>query len=259
MSATQIMPALFLGHGSPMNALQNNTTTKQWQELGQTLPRPRAILLISAHWLTRGTAISTASRPQTIHDFGGFPAELFAMQYPAAGAPELAEQIAASLSIPVTRIDSQGLDHGSWSALVHLYPEADIPVFQLSLDQNLRAQQQFQVGRELRRWREQGVLIIGSGNVVHNLRALAPGCPPLPWASRFNQAVAESLMAEEDPALLDYKTLVDTGTAELCHPTDEHLQPLFYLLGSAFPGERRLLFNNSLEMGAISMLSLQLG
>ncbi|QYJ75814.1 4,5-DOPA dioxygenase extradiol [Shewanella sp. FJAT-52076] len=256
--STLPMPALFLGHGSPMNALEHTPISQSWRKLGQTLPRPRAILMISAHWNTRGTLVSAATQPDTIHDFGGFPDALYAMQYPAPGAPELAAQISAL--IPNSRLDhSRGLDHGAWSLLVHLYPEADIPVLQLSLDMQLTPEQEYGTGRALRTLREQGVLIIGSGNTVHNLRALVPGDSAYPWASAFNEAIGQRLLDKTDDAVLDYTSLVNTDTARLCHPTDEHLRPLFYLLGTGYPDEPRTLFNNQLTMGAISMLSLKLG
>ncbi|MCL2917770.1 4,5-DOPA dioxygenase extradiol [Shewanella litorisediminis] len=252
------MPALFLGHGSPMNALEHTPISQSWRELGQTLPKPRAILMISAHWNTRGTLVTAAPKPETIHDFGGFPDTLYAMQYPAPGAPELAAQIATLL--PNCSLDkTRGLDHGAWSLLVHLYPEADVPILQLSLDMQLKPEQEYGTGRALRTLREQGVLIIGSGNTVHNLRALVAGDGAYPWASAFNGAIGQKLLDKADDAVLNYTNLVDGDTARLCHPTDEHLRPLFYVLGTGYPDEPRALFNNQLTMGAISMLSLKLG
>lgn len=258
-NASSRMPAIFVGHGSPMNAIEETTYTRQWQQWGQRLPAPKAILVVSAHWLTYGTAVTGATMPETIHDFGGFPAKLYAQQYKVPGDPELARQIAAALEQPVTVDEQRGLDHGAWSVLMHMYPDADIPVLQLSIDPRLTPQQQYALGRQLRPLREQGILIVASGNVVHNLRVMRFDGPAYPWAQEFTEAITQKLQAGDDAAILNYQHLVSPQVAQMCHPTDDHLQPLFYLLGAGYDDEPRQLFNNSIDLRAIAMLSLQMG
>ncbi|MCL1076264.1 4,5-DOPA dioxygenase extradiol [Shewanella dokdonensis] len=253
------MPAIFVGHGSPMNAIEETAYTRQWQQWGQQLPVPKAILVISAHWLTYGTAVTGSEQPETIHDFGGFPAKLYAQQYSAPGDPQLAQQLAKTVGANIIVDDTRGLDHGVWSVLMHMYPQANIPVLQLSIDPRMTPQQQYALGRQLRPLREQGILLVGSGNVVHNLRVLRFDGPAYPWAQEFTDAVASKLQSHDDAAVLDYKNLVSPQVAQMCHPTDDHLQPLFYLLGTSYDDEPRQLFNNSIDLRAIAMLSLQIG
>jgi len=224
------LPSLFLAHGNPMNALSANVFSKDWQTL-LAGARPRAILVVSAHWCTRGTLITGNQRPATIHDFGGFPQALFDMQYPSPGDPALAAEIAASLPVPVGVSDDWGLDHGTWSVLVHLFPEADIPVLQLSLAPDQPAEYHFRLGQALRPWRERGVLIIGSGNIVHNLRKWMqePQGDPS-WAIAFDSYIATAITKRDWPALIHYQNGPNARDAV---PTVEHYLPLLYCAGAA--------------------------
>lgn len=256
------MPALFLGHGSPMNALEENHYTAAWEKLGRELPRPRAIIAVSAHWYTRGTAVTAMSMPRTIHDFGGFPQALHDVRYPAPGSPELAQQIAELLAPIAVRADHEwGLDHGSWGVLVKMYPQADIPVVQLSVDATQPPQWHFELGQKLAALRDQGVMIVASGNVVHNLRMLrwdGKG-DVFPWANEFDHYVRDNLNwsgpVEQHP-LVNY---LDHPGAKLSNPTPEHYLPLLYILGTRQPGESISIPVDGIEMGAISMLSVQVG
>ncbi|CAK9883904.1 MAG: 4,5-DOPA dioxygenase extradiol [Candidatus Erwinia impunctatus] len=256
------MPALFLGHGSPMNVLESNRYTETWQAQAALLPRPRAIVAISAHWYTRGTAVTAMAQPRTIHDFGGFPQALFDTQYPAPGSPELAEEIAELLApVHVERNQSWGLDHGAWGTLIKMYPQADIPVVQLSIDGTQSPLWHFSMGRKLSALRDKGVLIVASGNVVHNLRQIRwqDEGEPYPWAQAFNQYVSENLgwqgEAEQHP-LINF--MAHEGAA-LSHPTPEHYLPLLYILGARRQDEPVTTLIDGLEMGAISMLSVRVG
>lgn len=255
------MPALFLGHGSPMNALDDNTYTRVWESLAARLPRPKAILVISAHWLTRGTAVTAMSAPKTIHDFGGFPQALFDLRYPAPGDPVLASRIAELLT-PFTEAAVQldqdwGLDHGSWSVLAKMYPDASIPVLQLSLDMRLAPQAHFALGQRLAALRDEGVLIMGSGNVVHNLRQLDMHSTGYDWAHRFNDAIRETILSGQFEQVIDYPAF--GYDADLAVPTSEHFLPLLYALGARVDGESIQILCDQIELGSISMLSLVLG
>lgn len=254
------MPALFIGHGSPMNALQHNQYTQSWQRLGAQIPRPKAILAISAHWTTRGTAVTAMAAPPTIHDFGGFPQALFDIVYPVAGDPALAARVCDLLApTPVQMDQSWGLDHGSWSVLCKMYPAADVPVLQLSIDLTQDAAFHLDLGRRLAVLREEGVLILGSGNLVHNLRTAVWGdaVPAFDWAPRFNRTMRDSLLTGDGAQLLDAMT-VDPD-ARLSVPTPEHFLPLLYIVGSKQPFETTALFNDVIELGSIGMLSLGFG
>lgn len=260
MTQTQRMPALFIGHGNPMNALQNNPCTQSWQRLGAQIPRPKAILAISAHWTTRGTAVTAMATPATLHDFGGFPQELFDIAYPAAGDPALAARVRALLApMPVTMDQSWGLDHGTWSVLCKMYPAADVPVVQLSLDLTQEAAFHLDLGRRLAPLREEGVLIIGSGNLVHNLRTLSwdSTTSAFDWAQRFNSTMRECLLADDSAPLLHAMTA--HPDVQLAIPTSEHFLPLLYIVGSKQPDEDITLFNDVIELGSIGMLSLGYG
>lgn len=252
------MPALFIGHGSPMNAIEDNEYSRSWRELGKTLPRPSAIFCVSAHWITMGnTKVATTGRPETIHDFGGFPQALFDQQYPAPGAPDLARQTVALVQkTHVLEDDHWGLDHGAWSVLLQMFPEADIPVFQLSIDYRRPAQYHYELARELKSLREKGVLLIGSGNLVHNLRALNFENKAYDWALEFDGKMAGWLKEGQDDLALAYDKLGSTAT--LSHPTVDHLLPLFYTLGVADAKDQRIFFNEKIELGAISMRSMSL-
>jgi 4,5-DOPA dioxygenase extradiol len=256
----QRMPAVFLGHGSPMNALELNTYTAAWHKLGETLPRPKAILAVSAHWFIRGTAVTAMQSPKTIHDFGGFPQALFDMQYPASGDPVLASRVQTLLSPLAVGLDeSWGLDHGTWSVLKHVYPEADIPVVQLSIDGTQPPAYHYQLAARLRALRDEGILILGSGNVVHNLRvinrnAMAPG---FDWAVRFNKLVRENLASGNHALLIDYEGL--GSDAMMSIPTPEHYLPLLYVIGLQEKGEAITVACDGIQNASISMLSVVIG
>lgn len=253
------MPALFIGHGSPMNTLENNADTASWREIAFALPRPKAILAISAHWVTRELAVTAMAQPATLHDFGGFPRELFEFQYPAPGDPALATRVAALLAPePVAMDQDWGLDHGSWSVLAHMFPKADIPVLQLSLDGRRPLAWHYDLARRLRPLREEGVLILGSGNVVHNLRGMAWNWPEtaFDWADRFNASVRQALLDGDTSHLIE---LVTPGAmsedARLAVPTLEHYLPLLYISAQRVEGEAIHLFNDRIAYGSIGMLS----
>ena len=257
---TAPMPAVFFGHGSPMNALEHNRYTAAWRRLGEGLPRPKAILAVSAHWYLRGTAVTAMETPRTIHDFGGFPRALFAVQYPAPGEPLLAQRVRGLLAPTAVALDKDwGLDHGTWSVLVHVFPNADVPVVQLSLDATLAPSDHYQLARRLAPLRDDGILILGSGNVVHNLGRIqwAEDAPPYDWATRFNTRVREALLARDHAALIDYAAF---GTdARLSVPTPEHYLPLLYVVAQQTESGSVSLPVDGIELGSISMLSVAVG
>ncbi|PKH25339.1 4,5-DOPA dioxygenase extradiol [Enterobacterales bacterium CwR94] len=259
---SSLMPALFLGHGSPMNVLEENTYTETWRRLGKALPRPKAIIAVSAHWYTRGTAVTAMAQPRTIHDFGNFPQALFDTHYRAPGSPELAAQIADVLA-PVTVVQDQewGFDHGAWGVLIKMYPDADIPVVQLSVDGTQPPLFHYQLGQKLAALREQGIMIVASGNVVHNLRLVRwqGEADPYPWATAFNDTVKANLdwqgPAEQHP-LVNF--MQHEGAAE-SNPTAEHYLPLLYVLGARVGDEPVTVPVDGIVMGSLSMLSVQVG
>jgi|SRR5579862_421902 len=256
-----MMPAIFLGHGNPMNALLRNPYTEAWRAIGAQLPRPRAVVAISAHWYTPDTRVTLNDKPRTIHDFGGFPPELYRVQYPAAGDPLLARTVQALLDPIDVRLDeSWGLDHGTWSVLCHVFPQADVPVIQLSINETEPPEFHFALGEKLAPLREDGVLIIGSGNLVHNLHTYAWGRhaqEPYDWALRF-EAAAKQLMLERNFApLITYQQL--GADALLSIPTPEHYLPLLYVLGSTQDDEVIRFPLSGVDGGSISMLSVQVG
>jgi 4,5-DOPA dioxygenase extradiol len=258
LPATPRMPVLFVGHGTPMNAIEDNAYNRAWRAVGDGLPIPRAILCVSAHWTTRGVVlVHVGDRPKTIHDFWGFPAELYAQQYPAPGAPDVAratiELVRGSHLEPD---ETWGLDHGAWSVLMRMFPKADIPVFQLSLDLARAPRDLLDLARELKPLRERGVLIIGSGNIVHNLRALAPGAGPYDWAESFDAQVASALERGDTAAVAD--ALSSGREAQLANPTPEHFLPLLFAAGAADAKDTLSFFNASFDMGSLSMRSLVL-
>ncbi|ECG8589490.1 4,5-DOPA dioxygenase extradiol [Salmonella enterica subsp. salamae] len=262
MSLTR-MPALFLGHGSPMNVLDDNGYTRAWRRLGETLPRPRAVVMVSAHWYTRGTSVTAMERPQTIHDFGGFPQALYDAHYPAPGSPSLAQRLVEQLAPVAVTLDNNGwgYDHGSWGVLIKMYPHADIPVVQLSIDSTQPAAWHVEVGRKLAALRDEGVMLVASGNVVHNLRAVRwhGENTPYPWAVSFNDYVKANLTWQgptEQHPLVNY--LQHEGGA-LSNPTPEHFLPLLYVLGAWDGAEPITIPVDGIEMGSISMLSVQVG
>jgi 4,5-DOPA dioxygenase extradiol len=258
---TEIMPAIFLGHGNPMNALQTNSYTKAWADIGTDIPRPKAILSISAHWYIARTAVTAMQTPKTIHDFGGFPQELYEVKYPAPGDPALADSIRALLSPNVVDLDDGwGLDHGTWSVLCHLFPKADVPVVQLSIDQTKPTSFHYELGKKLAQLRDEGILIIGSGNIVHNLRAYdwsQPLAKPYDWAIRFEERVRELLLAEDDAPLINYENLGNGVLRSV--PTPDHYLPLLYVIGCRKRSDKISFPVNGMDGGSISMLAVQIG
>jgi 4,5-DOPA dioxygenase extradiol len=255
------MPAVFFGHGNPMNALQKNAWTSGWAGVGAALPRPKAILSVSAHWYLPATAVTAISRPRTIHDFGGFPPALYEVQYPAAGSPELASRVADLLAPMEVAMDrSWGLDHGTWSVLVHAYPGADVPVVQLSIDESKPARWHYELARKLAPLRDEGVLVMGSGNMVHNLHTYSWGkrpVEPYDWALRFETMARQTLSAAEFATLVDYESL--GRDAMLAAPTPDHYLPLLYVLAQHQPGERVSFPVEGFDGGSISMLAVRIG
>lgn len=253
------MPAVFIGHGSPMNALERNRYTESWRAMAATLPqKPKAVLCISAHWLTRGLAVTAMPQPRTIHDFAGFPRELSALQYPAPGDAALAARLAGLLApTPVAQDQAWGLDHGAWSVLVHLFPQADVPVVQLSLDASQPESFHYALGQRLSALRDEGVLILGSGNVVHNLGLINWRGGAHDWATRFNDWARACIEAGEHPALIDWQRQGEDG--RLSVPTPEHYWPLLPVLGAQRADEAAQVGVDGVELGSISMLTVQVG
>lgn len=264
------MPVLFMGHGSPMNAIEANVFSEAWRATGAAMPKPKAVLCISAHWLTRGVKITAMEKPRTIHDFGGFPQALFDVEYPALGHPELAQETQTLLqSIPVSLDHDWGLDHGAWSVLKQMYPNADVPVLQLSIDYYQPAAFHYTLGKSLSALRKKGVLILGSGNMVHNLGML--GMPPdkktegwdfsveygYDWALEMQANFRKHLLDGNHQALIDYQTM--GRAAQLAIPTPDHYFPLLYTLGLQEKNEALVLFNDVAVAGSITMTSLRIG
>lgn len=261
MTQPSRMPAIFVGHGNPMNALARNQYTEGWRQLGRSLPKPSAILCVSAHWYVPDVAVTAMRQPRTIHDFGGFPRELYQVAYPAPGSPELAQRVARMLApLSVTLDHSWGLDHGTWSVLAHVYPDATIPVIQLSIDENREAAAHYQIASRLAALRDEGVLIIGSGNIVHNLHAYAWGnhtAAAYDWAFRF-ESQARRLLADGDFApLVDYEAL--GPDALLSAPTPDHYLPLLYVIAQRQQDEPVSFPVAGFDGGSISMLSVRIG
>ncbi|WP_113924697.1 4,5-DOPA-extradiol-dioxygenase [Cognataquiflexum aquatile] len=261
--STHLMPALFIGHGSPMNGIEDNEFSRQWSILGKEIPKPSAVLVVSAHWLTRGTWITAMDHPKTIHDFGGFPQELFEVQYPAPGSPTLAKETSELItSVPVGLDHEWGLDHGTWMVVRHMYPDANIPVLQLSIDYYESPDFHYQLGKELRELRKRGVLIIGSGNMVHNLRMVAWNKLNGPefgfdWALEMNTLFKTKIQSKDHRDLIDYKNLGHAG--RLAIPTPDHYFPLLYLLGIQGEKEDVSFFNDKAVGGSLTMTSVKFG
>ena len=257
------MPVLFIGHGSPMNAIEDNEFSKGWREMGKRLPRPAAILCISAHWETKGTMVTAMEHPPTIHDFGGFPKRLYEVLYPAPGDPALARDTKEKVRNRVVELDHKwGLDHGAWSVIRRLYPEADIPVVQLSLDYYIKPQDHYDMAKELASLRQKGVLIIGSGNMVHNLRMVSwenmdtPGFA-FDWAVEANDNMKRMIIDGDHQSLINYNS---QGKAfSLAIPTAEHFLPLLYVLALKDADEEIELFNDRHVAGSLSMTSVKVG
>lgn len=257
----KMLPAIFFGHGNPMNAVARNGYTEAWRRIGQETPKPKAILSISAHWFIPETGVTISIAPKTIHDFGGFPSELYQVQYPAPGDAALARRVQKLLSpLDVTLDNSWGLDHGTWSVLRHVYPAADIPVVQLSIDETKPASFHFEVGKKLAPLRDEGVLIVGSGNLVHNLHTYAWGRhprDPYDWAVRFEIVAKEMILAGDFKPLVNYETL--GRDAALSIPTPDHYLPLLYVLAAGQQGDRIRFPVDGVDGGSISMLAVQIG
>ena len=254
-------PAIFFGHGNPMNALLDNAYTKAWAGLGAAIPRPAAILCISAHWFVPETGVTVSTAPRTIHDFGGFPAPLYQVQYPAPGDPALARRVQQMLApLPVTLDERWGLDHGTWSVLTHVYPKADVPIVQLSIDEREPASFHYEIGKRLAPLRDEGVLIVGSGNLVHNLHAFAWGrhnVEPFDWALRFEQNARDMLVAGEQAPLVEYDRL--GRDALLSIPTPDHYLPLLYVIATRQQDDPISFPVEGVDGGSVSMLAVRVG
>jgi 4,5-DOPA dioxygenase extradiol len=259
---TDIMPVLFVGHGSPMNAIEENEFVQEWRRLGKTIPRPDAILCISAHWETSGTHVTAMQKPSTIHDFGGFPQELYNVRYPAPGSPELAHEIKRTATVPIGLDEKWGLDHGAWSVIRNIYPEADIPVIEMSIDYHSSMKKHFELAKELSFLRTRGILIIGSGNIVHNLQMIAwdhvdePGFG-FDWALHANEILKSLILDNNYKDLINYQGL--GRDVQLAIPTPDHYIPLLYSLALRKNNEPLSLFNDKAVMGSLSMTSLRIG
>jgi 4,5-DOPA dioxygenase extradiol len=258
LPASTRMPVMFVGHGNPMNAITDNAYSQKWRELGASLSAPKAILCISAHWMTRGKIKVTAMpNPKTIHDFGGFPKELFDAQYPAPGSPEFAKLTIETVQKAHVEEDHEwGLDHGTWSILMQMFPKADIPVYQLSLDLSRDTQYHFDLAKELKALRDKGVLIIGSGNMVHNLGMLSMNNTVFEWAKEFDEKMKSFIDDRNFKSVINYSDL--GSLAKKAHPTNEHFLPLLYTLGVADEKDQLSYFNESIDLGSVSMRSVLL-
>ncbi len=242
-------PAIFFGHGSPMNAIEDNRFTQKWQEIGLALPQAKMILVISAHYETDGVRVACAKNQKTIHDFYGFPDELFAVQYPARGDSVWARRVIEILG--EEKIDENwGLDHGAWSVLVHTHPQPKIPILQLSLDRSKSVHEHFELAKKLAVLRKEGVLIIGSGNIVHNLRTLNWQGGAYSWAKEFNNRIIAEILANDHEKVINFSELEG---AKMAVPTKEHFLPLLYILALKQDGERVEIFNDEIDLGSISM------
>ena len=256
---TAPMPLLFVGHGSPMNAITDNEFSRGWRDAGKALPKPNAILCVSAHWETKGTFVTAMEKPQTIHDFGGFPRELYQVEYPAPGSPGLAQEAKQRITAAEVGLDYEwGLDHGCWSVLRHLFPDAGVPVIELSLDRTKDPRWHFDLAKELAPLRRKGVLIAGSGNMVHNLRMIDwKATDGFDWAREANDQLKLLIAGEGSEKLINYRSL--SREVQMGVPTPEHYIPLLYALGLKEEGETVSFFNDRTELGAISMTSFRIG
>ncbi len=257
------MPVLFIGHGSPMNAIEDNIFSKRWQQIGKEIPTPKAVVVVSAHWLTKGTMVTAMPNPKTIHDFGGFPQALFDVQYPAPGSPELATEIQKLITNPAVELDHDwGLDHGTWSVVKHMYPDADIPVLQLSIDYYKPAAYHYELAKQLLALRKKGVLIIGSGNMVHNLRMVAWDKLNEPeygfdWALEMNDIFKNKISNGFHKELIQYEKLHKAAT--LAIPTPDHYYPLLYILALQTDNDKVEFFNDKAVGGSLTMTSVKIG
>jgi 4,5-DOPA dioxygenase extradiol len=261
MDMAQPMPAIFFGHGNPMNALQSNAWTEGWAAIGKSIPRPKAILCVSAHWYLPATLVTATERPRTIHDFGGFPRELYEVKYAAPGLPELAARVRDLLAHVSAGLDNRwGLDHGTWSVLCHAFPEADVPVIQLSIDETQPAEFHYELAKHLAPLRDEGVLVMGSGNLVHNLHTYAWGrhkVEPFDWAVRFEERARGLLRSGDHEPLINYESL--GKDARLSAPTPDHYLPLLYVIALRRGNDEVSFPVEGFDGGSISMLSVQIG
>ncbi|HET7437345.1 MAG TPA: 4,5-DOPA dioxygenase extradiol [Thermoanaerobaculia bacterium] len=252
------LPTIFFGHGNPMNAIEENAYVAAWRKIGQSIPKPKAIVMVSAHWYLPGLLVTSMEKPRTIHDFGGFPRPLYEVQYNAPGDVALAQRLQEMLGAEPDH--RWGLDHGTWSVLCHVYPDADVPVVQLSIDETQPAQFHYDIGRKLSALRDEGILIAGSGNIIHNLHTYAWGrhvVEPFDWAVRFETLARESMSSGNHRPLIDYES--GGRDAQLSAPTPDHYLPLLYVLGAAREGERVTYPAEGIDGGSVSMLSVQIG
>lgn len=256
-----LMPVLFIGHGSPMNGIEGNAFSNSWAEMGRSMPEPKAVIVVSAHWFTSGTAVTAMDFPRTIHDFGGFPQALFDVQYPAPGSPELATELAAMIQSTDTELDHDwGLDHGAWTVLRHMFPLANIPVLQLSMDYRKGPKAHYELAAELMALRRKGVLILGSGNMVHNLGMLnwsMMNGGGYDWALEINDQFKRLILHGDHAPLWNYPQLGQA--AKLAIPTPEHYLPLLYTLGLQLPQDEVSLFNDQAVGGSLTMTSVRIG
>ncbi|MBK8698938.1 MAG: 4,5-DOPA dioxygenase extradiol [Saprospiraceae bacterium] len=256
-----LMPVLFIGHGSPMNGIEDNPISKSWKNLGETIPQPGMVLVVSAHWLTKGSHVTAMEKPRTIYDFGGFPDELYQVKYPAPGSPKMADEVKNAITTTPVGLDHEwGLDHGTWTIVRHMYPNADIPVLQLSIDYGRDATYHFRLAAELGALRKRGVLIIGSGNAVHNLSKIAFGSKPdfgYDWAIQANEEMKSFILDGNYKEMLTYQ---NKGSHwQLAIPSPDHYYPLMYTLGLTKPGEKVEVFNDTPTLGSIAMTSYKFG
>lgn len=252
---TPTMPVIFVGHGNPMNAIEDNFYTNEWKKIASTVPYPKAVLCISAHWLTKGSWVTAMEWPRTIHDFYGFPKTLFDVNYPAPGAPEFARLTKSLVDFTKIELDEEwGLDHGTWSVLLKMFPKADVPVYQLSIDYHKPSEYHYELAAQLRKLRTKGVLIMGSGNIVHNLRLVQFQENAFDWTVEFDQVIKDLLVKRDDNSILHYDQL--GSVARLAVPTPDHYYPLVYTLGVTDKTEQINFFSEKNTMGAISMRSL---
>lgn len=259
----KIQPVFFIGHGSPMNGIQENEFSNNWKKIGQTIDLPSAVLVVSAHWLTRGTHVTAMQEPQTIHDFGGFPQELFAVQYPAPGSPFLAEETSKLINSTTVELDHEwGLDHGTWTVVRHMFPEANVPVLQLSIDYYKPLQYHYDLAKQLFELRKRGVLIIGSGNMIHNLRMVdwknidTPGFG-YDWAIELNEVLKKHIVQQNHKTLIDYESM--GKAALLAIPTPDHYIPMIYNLALQSDKDEISFFNDRLVAGSLNMTSFRIG
>ncbi|HKC16867.1 MAG TPA: 4,5-DOPA dioxygenase extradiol [Steroidobacteraceae bacterium] len=261
MAVSARLPVVFFGHGSPANAISDNEATRTWARLARAIGRPKAVLSVSAHWCTNGTAVTAMEAPRTIHDFGrSLPAPLFDVQYPAPGSPALAERVQTLLKPANVRLDnSWGFDHGTWSVLVKAFPQADVPVVQLSMDMNAPHAMHFELGKRLRPLRDEGVLILGTGNIVHNLERMEwnPAAAPYDWAVRFHQYIKNAIVENDSARVVGYESF--GGDAALAVPDPYHFWPLLYVLGARMEGDVLSIEPDYIEYKSLSMSSVYLG